>query len=49
MGHALLSRRTFDVCIVDEAGQLTQPGALAPLLKARRFVLVGDHFQVIVY
>lgn len=44
--HALMKRRQFDVCIIDEAGQLTQPGVLPPLLKAKRFVLVGDHFQV---
>lgn len=32
---------------VDEAGQLTEPTCLGPLLLARRFVLVGDHYQVI--
>jgi DNA replication ATP-dependent helicase Dna2 len=44
--HALFRRRTFDVCIVDEASQITLPTILGPLLCARKFVLVGDHFQL---
>ncbi|KAK4506536.1 hypothetical protein PRZ48_000268 [Zasmidium cellare] len=44
--HALFHRRTFDVCIVDEASQITLPTILGPLLYARKFVLVGDHFQL---
>jgi DNA replication ATP-dependent helicase Dna2 len=44
--HALFHRRTFDVCIVDEASQITLPTILGPLLCARKFVLVGDHFQL---
>jgi DNA replication ATP-dependent helicase Dna2 len=44
--HALFQRRAFDVCIVDEASQITLPTALGPLLHARKFVLVGDHFQL---
>lgn len=36
----LLAKHTFDVAIVDEAGQMTLPAAIAPLLKARAFVLV---------
>jgi DNA replication ATP-dependent helicase Dna2 len=44
--HALFHRRTFDVCIVDEASQITLPTALGPLLHARKFVLVGDHYQL---
>ncbi|KAK4547339.1 hypothetical protein LTR36_000995 [Oleoguttula mirabilis] len=44
--HAVFGRRAFDVCIVDEASQITLPTALGPLLHARRFVLVGDHYQL---
>lgn len=36
----------FDVVIVDEASQLTEPMTLAALNHARRFVLVGDHRQL---
>lgn len=39
-------RRTFDVCIVDEASQITLPGCIGPLRFAKRFVLVGDHHQL---
>lgn len=31
--HPLLERRVFDVAIVDEAGQVTVPAVLGPLLK----------------
>jgi DNA replication ATP-dependent helicase Dna2 len=44
--HPLFHRRAFDVCIVDEASQITLPTSLGPLLHARKFVLVGDHYQL---
>ncbi|KAK5134417.1 hypothetical protein LTR08_006464 [Meristemomyces frigidus] len=44
--HAVFNRRAFDVCIVDEASQITLPTSLGPLLHARKFVLVGDHYQL---
>lgn len=44
--HSVFQRRTFDVCIVDEASQITLPTILGPLLRARKFVLVGDHYQL---
>lgn len=44
--HPLLARRRFDICVVDEASQLTQPAILGALLCADRFVLVGDHQQL---
>ncbi|CCA73479.1 related to DNA helicase, partial [Serendipita indica DSM 11827] len=44
--HTLFSRRRFDVCIVDEASQITLPTCLGPLRFADKFVLVGDHFQL---
>ncbi|OQO05084.1 hypothetical protein B0A48_08104 [Cryoendolithus antarcticus] len=44
--HALFTRRVFDICIVDEASQISLPTCLGPLLHAQRFVLVGDHFQL---
>ncbi len=36
----------FDVAVVDEASQLTEPGTLAAVNRAERFVLVGDHRQL---
>ncbi|XP_033104776.1 DNA replication ATP-dependent helicase/nuclease DNA2-like [Anneissia japonica] len=44
--HAIFSKRKFDVCIVDEASQISQPVCLGPLLHAACFVLVGDHHQL---
>nr|POE47340.1 dna replication atp-dependent helicase/nuclease dna2 [Quercus suber] len=46
INHAVFRRRAFDVCIVDEASQITLPTSLGPLLHARKFVLVGDHYQL---
>jgi DNA replication ATP-dependent helicase Dna2 len=36
----------FDVCVVDEAGQMALPVCLGPLRHAETFVLVGDHNQL---
>lgn len=36
----------FDVCIVDEAGQITEPAILQTLSLARRVLLVGDSKQL---
>ncbi|UPM42019.1 AAA domain-containing protein [Halocatena salina] len=45
-GSSVLKECEFDVAIVDEAGQLTEPGTLAAINLADRFVLVGDHEQL---
>jgi DNA replication ATP-dependent helicase Dna2 len=45
-GSRALRTQEFDVAIVDEAGQLTEPGTLAAVALADRFVLVGDHQQL---
>ena len=36
----------WDVVIVDEATQLTEPMTLAAISRAKRFILVGDHRQL---
>eukprot|EP00850_Spirogloea_muscicola_P015616 SM000121S26013 [mRNA] locus=s121:324911:332644:+ [translate_table: standard] len=46
VNHPLLHDKHFDVCILDEAGQVTMPIALGPLRLARAFVLVGDDHQL---
>jgi DNA replication ATP-dependent helicase Dna2 len=45
-GSTVMREQSFDVALVDEAGQLTEPGSLAALNLADRFVLVGDHQQL---
>lgn len=42
----LIGQRIFDWCVMDEAGQSTEPGAWIPVQYARRLVLAGDHCQL---
>ncbi|KAF9022945.1 RNA-directed RNA polymerase [Hymenopellis radicata] len=43
----LRDQSNFDVALIDEASQVTEPCALIPLVKgARRAILVGDHVQL---
>lgn len=42
----LLLYEHFDVVIVDEAGQISQPAVLGALMHADSFILVGDHLQL---
>jgi len=44
--HAAIVNRQFDFVIVDEAGQALLPSVLKALLKADRFILVGDPAQL---
>ena len=45
-GSRVLRETDFDVALVDEASQLTEPSTLAAINLADRFVLVGDHHQL---
>ncbi|MDS0276409.1 AAA domain-containing protein [Halomicroarcula sp. S1AR25-4] len=45
-GGTAMQSQSFDVAVVDEAGQLTEPGTLAATTLADRFALVGDHQQL---
>jgi DNA replication ATP-dependent helicase Dna2 len=45
-GSRVLREQEFDAAVVDEAGQLTEPGTLAATALADRSVLVGDHHQL---
>ncbi|MFC7070720.1 AAA domain-containing protein [Halobaculum lipolyticum] len=45
-GSRTMREQEFDVAVVDEASQLTEPGTLAAINLADRFVLVGDHQQL---
>jgi len=41
-----LRTRSFELAVIDEAGQLTEPLTLGLVLRARRFVLIGDDRQL---
>ncbi|RBI64063.1 AAA family ATPase [halophilic archaeon] len=45
-GSRVMREQEFDVALVDEASQLTEPATLAAINLADRFVLVGDHHQL---
>ncbi|MFC6824756.1 AAA domain-containing protein [Halopelagius fulvigenes] len=45
-GSRVVREQAFDVALVDEASQLTEPGTLAAVNLAEKFVLVGDHEQL---
>jgi hypothetical protein len=42
----VVGRRAFDLLVLDEACQSTEPGCWVPLLRAGRVVLAGDHCQL---
>jgi len=41
-----LRDRRFDLVVIDEACQATEPGSWLPLLRAERIILAGDHCQL---
>lgn len=41
-----LSRREFDIVIIDEAGKAFDAEILIPAARARHLVIVGDHYQL---
>jgi ATP-dependent RNA/DNA helicase IGHMBP2 len=42
----VIGRRRFDLLVIDEACQSTEPACWIPLLRADRVVLAGDHRQL---
>ena len=42
----LLGDRQYDLGVIDEAGQSTEPPCWIPVLRCRRLVLAGDHCQL---
>lgn len=45
-GYLSGDRKAFDVAVVDEATQSTEPGCLIPLVHSKKFYLAGDHKQL---
>ncbi|TKJ33027.1 hypothetical protein CEE39_04455 [bacterium (candidate division B38) B3_B38] len=44
--NPLIHSQRFDVAVVDEAGQLSEPATLIPLNRSERFLLAGDPFSL---
>ncbi|CAH0547646.1 unnamed protein product [Brassicogethes aeneus] len=45
-GHPVLSKRTMDICIVDESTQVLQTSVIRPIYAAKTFILIGDPDQL---
>ncbi len=45
-GSELLSSRSFDTLVIDEATQATEPSCLIPITRAKRVIMAGDHQQL---
>ncbi len=41
-----LEDKDFDLCVIDEATQSTEPSCLIPSIKAGKLVMAGDHKQL---
>ena len=44
--HEVLGPRQFNLAVIDEACQSTEPACWIPLLRSQRVVLAGDHCQL---
>lgn len=45
-GSELLSDREFDVAVIDEATQATEPSCLIPMTHSSKVIMAGDHKQL---
>lgn len=41
-----IDRSTFDLAIIDEAARSTLPELLIPILRSKKVILIGDHYQL---
>lgn len=42
----IFRKRAFDLLVMDEATQSTEPSSWIPILRAKKVILAGDHFQL---
>ena len=42
----IIGQRQFDLCVIDEAGQSTEPATWIPIVRSEKLVLAGDHQQL---
>ncbi|MGM0436775.1 MAG: IGHMBP2 family helicase [Bacillota bacterium] len=45
-GSELMAEKEFDLVVIDEATQSTEPGALIPIVRSNKAILIGDHKQL---
>ncbi|MGM0405972.1 MAG: IGHMBP2 family helicase [Thermoplasmatota archaeon] len=45
-GSEILDGKEFDLCVIDEATQATEPSCLIPLIKSKKIIMAGDHKQL---
>lgn len=45
-GSDLLAGREFELVMIDEATQATEPSCLIPLVRGRKVIMAGDHRQL---
>ncbi len=45
-GSDLMADREFDVLVIDEATQATEPSCLIPISRAKQVIMAGDHRQL---
>jgi superfamily I DNA and/or RNA helicase len=46
LNDEMLGRRTFDLVVIDEAAQATEPSCWPAIMRCNRLVLGGDHCQL---
>lgn len=46
VNNPIINHLSFDISVVDEAGQLTEAGTVAIISNSDKFILVGDHKQL---
>ncbi len=44
--HYTVRNLTYQTVVIDEAGQALEPACWIPILKGKKLVLAGDHFQL---
>lgn len=44
--NPFIASHQFDVCVIDEASQISMPVVIGPLLRCKKYILVGDHYQL---
>lgn len=44
--HYTIRHLRYDTVVIDEAGQALEPACWIPILKARKVIMAGDHYQL---